>query len=186
MGGLAFDCEVSVTRGGQRQFTEYRVAAGQTLSDHSFSLPRIFTLEGGVSEIAQPQNIGRPGSSILGGFLDIGLGKLEALTGIDFQDRIGDFETRIQALIDRGEELEIVSKVIGRKRCVLLDWTATTTPEEGGQAIFRVTLKEVLRAGLTIANATEAALAKNGSGGAPSGGGGGPSTASPAPTTVTP
>lgn len=186
LGGLAFDCEISVSRGGQREYTDRRVGAGVSLSDHSFVLPRVFTLEGAVSGLAQPQNIGRPGSSILGGLLDIGLGKLEALTGLDFATRVADFEARMQGIIANGEEMELVSKVIGRQRVILLSWEATTTADMGDQAVYRCVCREVQRAGLSIANATAQALALTGSGGGVSGGGGGPSAASSAPVNVTP
>lgn len=181
LGGLAFDAEVSVSRGGQRQYTDRRVGAGTNISDHSFRLARIFTVEGAVSGLPQKQNIGRPGSSILGGLLDIGLSKLEGLTGLDFATRVADFEARMQGLIESGEEMELVSKVVGRQRVILLDWSATTTADMGDQGVYRCTCKEVLRAGLSIADATAQALALNGSGGAPAGGGGGPSVASPSP-----
>lgn len=186
LGGLAFDAELSVSRGGSRQYTERRVGAGVSIADHSFRLPRTFTVEGGVSGLPQNQNLGRPGSSILGGLLDIGFQKLEGLTGLNFATRVADFEARMQSIIESGEELELVSKVVGRQRVILLEWTATTTPDLGDQGVYRCVCKEVLRAGLSIADATAQALALNGGGGAPLGGGGGPSVATPSPLESTP
>jgi len=178
VGDLAFDCEVSVGRSGEAQFTENRIGAGVDISDHSFNLAREFTLEGAVSGVAQLQNFARPGFSGLSAAIDAGLGALEGLTGLDFSSRIKDFEERLEAVRQARDELEIVSKVIGRKRCVLRRWEATTTSEQGEMAQYRLTLKEVQRAdGLTIANGTPDALALNGSGGAASPGGGGPSVA---------
>lgn len=186
VGGLAFDAELSVGRGGQVDFTQRRIGAGALISDHSFSLPRTFTLEGGVSGIPQPQNLGRPGASLLGGALDLGFQALENLTGLNFSTRVQDFEARLEALRLRREEIEVISKVVGRVRCVLTDWQAQTTPDMGDIGIYRLSLREVQRAGLTIADATAEALALNGSGGNVGPGGGGPSTAPPGTLPVTP
>lgn len=175
---LAFDAEVSVSRGGRRQYTENRVGAGVDMSDHSFMLAREFILEGAVSGVAQPQNLARPGFNLRLFGADAAFGALEGLTGFDFSSRVQDFEARLNTIIESGDELEIVSKVIGRVGAVLLDWQTTTTPETGNMAQYRLTLKEVQRAvGMTIANATPEALALNGSGGTIQPGGGGPSVA---------
>lgn len=183
---LAFDCEVSVQRGTSVEFTERRIGAGASLSDHSFVLPRTFMLEGAVSGIPQPQNIGRPGTDLQALGIDLGFNALAQLFGIQFQDRVRDFETRLDALIRRREELLVTSKVLGRIRAILLDWDATTTGDMGHVGMYRMTLKEVLRAGLTIADAVPEALELNGSGGNVSPGGGGPSVATPQTLEVTP
>lgn len=184
---LAFDAEVSVGRGGRRVYTENRVGAGVDMSDHSFMLAREFTLEGAVSGVAQLQNFARPGFNGLGALIDAGLGALEGFIGLDLSSRVQDFEARLEVIRASGDELEIVSKVIGRVRAVLLEWEATTTPETGEMAQYRLTLKEVQRAASeTIANATPEALALNGSGGAIQPGGGGPSVARPGTLDVVP
>ncbi len=63
IGDLSFDAEISGRRGGRREYTNERIAAGIEVSDHSFRRAREFTLTGAVSAIAQFQNIGRPGSA---------------------------------------------------------------------------------------------------------------------------
>ena len=114
-GDLAFDCEVEVRRGGKRTYTKARVAAGVNMSDHSFREPREYGITAAVSGITQIQNLGRPGQSFLGAALGVGLDALESLSGIDFSTRVADFEARLDALLDLGDELEIVSKVVGRR-----------------------------------------------------------------------
>ncbi len=186
VGDLAFDAELQVARGGETQFTENRIGAGVSLSDHSYVKPRMFTVTGGVSGISQLQNLGRPGSSIIGGFVDLGLGLLEGLTGLNFSTRVQDFEQRLQAVQEAREELEVISKVLGRVWVVLISYQATNSPEDGDSASYQLVLKEVLRGGLTITNATDAALALNGSGGTPPPGSGGQSTTTPGTLDVVP
>lgn len=171
VGDLVFDCEVAVQRGGRTQFTEQRIGAGVMISDHSYSLTREFVVDGAVSGIAQFQNAGRPGFDAFSNLTALGLGALEGLTGLNFSSRVADFEAALEAARESRDEFELISKVVGRKRVVILDWNANTTAEDGDSASYRLTLREVLRAGLTIADATEAALALNGSGGASNGGG---------------
>ena len=189
IGDLSFDAEISGRRGGRREYTNERIAAGIEVSDHSFRRAREFTLTGAVSAIAQIQNIGRPSATSLADtFTDIGqgIGANLALGNQGFGARITDFETRLEGLIETGGELEVVSKVIGRVAVVLLEWDATNTAEDGNKAIYSLTLKEVLRAGLTIADATPGALALNGTGGAVAPGSGGGSMATPGVLAVVP
>lgn len=182
VGNLAFDCEVSVTRGGEREVSERRLAAGASVAEHSRRPPRVFEVSGAVSVLAQPQNIGRPGApSADATFEQIETNLNEAIIPLEMTTRLQDFETRLDALLDDEVfgELELVSKVVGRVSCVLVAWRATTSPEDGRSATYSLTLREVQRAGLTIALATPDALALNGSGGGPSPGGGGPSQSTP-------
>jgi hypothetical protein len=111
---------------------------------------------------------------------------LLSLTDGGLGARITDFETRLDGLIETGGELEVVSKVIGRPTVVLLEWDATNTAEDGNKAVYNLTLKEVLRAGLTIADATPGALALTGTGGAVAPGSGGGSMATPGVLAVVP
>ena len=115
-----------------------------------------------------------------------GVSSLLSLTDGGLGARITDFETRLEGLIETGGELEVVSKVIGRVGVVLLEWDANNTAEDGNKAIYSLTLKEVLRAGLTIADATPGALALNGTGGAVAPGSGGGSMATPGVLAVVP
>ena len=189
IGELSFDAELSGRRGGRREYTNERIAAGIEVSDHSFRRAREFTLTGAVSAIAQLQNIGRPSATSLADtFTDIGqgIGANLALGNQGLGARITDFETRLEGLIETGGEIEVVSKVIGRVAVVLLEWDATNTAEDGNKAIYSLTLKEVLRAGLTIADATPGALALNGTGGAVAPGSGGGSMATPGVLAVVP
>jgi hypothetical protein len=189
IGDLSFDCEISGRRGGRREYTSERIAAGIEISDHSFRRAREFTLSGAVSAIAQLQNFGRPSAtSALDTLADIGQGIAANLVLGDqgLGARISDFETRLDGLIETGGELEVVSKVIGRVSVVLLEWDATNTAEDGNKAIYNLTLREVLRAGLTIADATPGALALTGSGGAVAPGSGGASMATPGVLSVVP
>lgn len=186
---LSFDCEISGRRGGRREYTNERIAAGIEVSDHSFRRAREFTLSGAVSAIAQFQNLGRPGSVSLNDALTQageGVSSLLSLTDGGLGARITDFETRLDGLIETGGELEVVSKVIGRPTVVLLEWDATNTAEDGNKAVYNLTLKEVLRAGLTIADATPGALALTGTGGAVAPGSGGGSMATPGVLAVVP
>jgi len=176
VGDLVFDAEVAVQRGGRTQFTENRIGAGVLISDHSYNLPREYVVDGAVSGISQLQNVGRPGFNALANLADLGLGALEGLTGLNFSNRVADFEAALEAARESRDEFELISKVVGRKRVVILDWSANNTPDDGDSASYRLTLREVQRAGLTIADAIEAALALNGSGGATPAGSGGPST----------
>lgn len=189
IGDLSFDAEISGRRGGRREYTNERIAAGIEISDHSFRRAREFTLTGAVSAIAQLQNIGRPSATSAGDtFTDIGqgIGANLALGDQGLGARITDFETRLDGLIETGGELEVVSKVIGRPTVVLLEWDATNTAEDGNKAVYNLTLKEVLRAGLTIADATPGALALTGTGGAVAPGSGGGSMATPGVLAVVP
>lgn len=186
VGAIGFDCEVDVDSNQQVEFTERRIAAGISLRDHSFALPRNFTVTGAVSGIGQLQNLGRPGSPLFSGALDLALTQLEALTGLDVQTRVQDFTKRFQAMVLRREEVELISKVVGRVRVIVLGYDAQTTAEMGEMAIFRVRMREVQRAGLSIAQATAEALALSGSGGAPPPGSGGPSATTPGSLEVVP
>lgn len=172
-----FDCEVSGDTGGETQFTEARVAAGADYSDHAYDVARTFTLEGAVSGIAQLQNVGRPGASLTATLQQVGEQVFEGLTPAS--SRILDFEQRLEAVRQRHDELEVISKLVGRARCVLLSWRRAASGEEGDLGRFRLTLREVQTAGYTIADATPLALALNGSGGGVVPGGGGPSSMTP-------
>lgn len=187
LGDLAFDCEVSVQRSGERQVSERRLAAGATVSDHSRRPPRTYIVEGAVSVLPQPQNFGRPGSTISGTDF-AGLPIVGALVPIEVTDRLQDFESRLDALQDDGvfAELTLTDQIIGRVQVVLLQWEATNGPETGQAATYRLTMREVQRAGLTIAQATDEALGLNGTGGGPPPGGGGPSQATPGVLDVVP
>ncbi len=188
VGNLAFDCEVSVTRGGEREVSERRLAAGASVAEHSRRPPRVFEVSGAVSVISQPQNLGRPGASTDETLNQVQNDLNSAIVPLEMTTRLQDFESRLDALLDDEVfgELELVSKVVGRVSCVLVAWRATTTPEEGGSATYSLTLREVQWAGLTIALATPDALALNGSGGGPSPGGGGPSQSTPTLLDVVP
>ena len=183
VGDLAFDCEVSVQRGLDVTYTENRIGAGVDLSDHSYVKPKVYAITGAVSGISQLQNIGRPGFNGAEAFADLGLGLLEGLTGLDFSSRVQDFEARLIAAMEARNEFELISKVVGRKRVVIMNYTSTTGAEDGDSATYQLTLKEVQRAGLTIEDAVAAALELNGSGGA---GQGGPSTTTPGVLNVVP
>lgn len=186
VGDLAFDAEIQVARGGQTQFTRNRIGAGVTLSDHSYNAPREFTVTGGVSGLAQFQNIGRPGANAAQTFVDLGLNALEGLTGLNFSTRVQDFEERLRAAQEARDELELISKVVGRVRVVMLSWQATTGPDDGDSAQYQMSFMEVQRSGLTIGDAVEAALALNGSGGVPPAGSGGQSATTPGVLDVVP
>lgn len=187
LGDLAFDCEVSVQRSGERQVSERRLAAGATVSDHSRRPPRTYIVEGAVSVLPQPQNFGRPGSTISGTDF-AGLPIVGALVPIEVTDRLQDFESRLDALQDDGvfAELTLTDQIVGRVQVVLLQWEAINGPETGQAATYRLTMREVQRAGLTIAQATAEALALNGTGGGTLPGGGGPSQATPGVLDVVP
>ena len=189
IGDLSFDAEISGRRGGRREYTNERIAAGIEISDHSFRRAREFTISGAVSAIAQLQNFGRPSAtSALDTLTDIGqgIGANLSLGDQGLGARITDFETRLDGLIETGGELEVVSKVIGRVAVVLLEWEASNTAEDGNKAVYTLTLREVLRAGLTIADATPGALALNGTGWAVAPGSGGGSMATPGVLAVVP
>ena len=187
LGDLAFDCEVSVERGGVREVSERRIAAGASVADHSRRPPRVYTIEGAVSVLPQPQNFGRPGS-LLTGTDFAGLPIVGALVPIEVTDRLQDFESRLDALLDDDVfgVLELTSQVIGRVSVVLIDWRATNTPDTGQAATYRLTLREVQTAGLTIAQATPEGLALNGSGGAIPSGAGGASQSTPGVLDIVP
>ena len=178
MGDLAFDAEVSAETGGETQFTEARVAAGADYSDHAFDVARVYSVEGTVSGIAQPQNQGRPGATTLSATIEQSAGQIfEGL--MEGNSRVLDFEARLEVVRLRHEELELISKLVGRKSCILLSWRRTASAEEGDMGRYRLTLKEVQTAGLSISDATPEALALNGSGGSVVPGGGGPSATTP-------
>lgn len=183
---LAFDAEVEVNRGGRRQYTKARVGAGVVMSDHSFREPRRYRITAGVSGIVQIQNVGRPGQSILGAAVGAALQGVETLTGFDFSTRVADFEARLDALLDAGDEMEIVSKVVGRRTVVLESWDATTDADTGDAAFYALEFEEVQRAGTSIADAPDDILALVGSGGSLAPGSGGPSQVSPGTLNVVP
>lgn len=191
VGDLAFDCEVSVSRGGDREVSERRIASGATVAEHSRRLPRVFQVEGAVSVLPQPQNFGRPGAPSFDSTTFAGLPIVGALVPIELTTRLQDFETRLDALLDDDTfgVLELVDQVIGRPLCVLTSWRAVNSASDalaGGGAVYSLTLREIQRAGLSIADATPDGLALNGTGGAPTPGGGGPSQATPGLLDVVP
>jgi len=187
VGDLAFDAEMSVTRGGGVTFTRRRIGAGAVFSDHSFVDAREFSIEGIVSECAAIYNLGRPGADNALIAAALGSDQLEGLVGIDLVTRVMDFEARLDALKNARVEVEIVSKVLGRVIAVLVSWTATTAGDDPGDfGRYQMRFDEVLRAGFTISDATEEALGLNGSGGNPGPGGGGPSAAPAEMLEVTP
>jgi hypothetical protein len=152
--GLVFDAELEVDRGMDREYTQRRVGAGVTLSDHSRVKPREWSLAGAVSAIVQPQNAGRPGAR----------GAQAAFAVTPSMSRLEDFEADLVALVRAGLEAEVVSKVVPRFRAVVLSWRSTTTPEDGNQSRYSLRLREVQRQGVTIALATPDILALTGSG----------------------
>jgi hypothetical protein len=191
VGDLVFDCEVSVARGGDREVSEFRLASGAQVLEHSRRPPRVYQLEGAVSVLPQPQNFGRPGAPAFDATTFAGLPLVGALVPLEVTTRLQDFETRLDALQDDDVfgVLEIIDQVIGRKTCVLTSWRAVNSgsdPMAGGGAVYALTLREIQRAGLTIADATPDALALNGSGGVVKPGGGGPSQATPMMLDVVP
>lgn len=191
VGNLAFDCEVSVARGGQREVSERRLASGATVAEHSRRLPRTFRVEGAVSVLPQLQNTGRPGAPAFDATTFAGLPLVGALVPLEVTTRLQDFETRLDALLDDDVfgVLELVDQVIGRQTCVLVEWSASNSssdPMAGGGAVYALTLREIQRADLTIAEATPEGLLYNGTGGAPQPGGGGPSQATPGLLDVVP
>lgn len=149
------------------------------MSDHSFREPREYTITAAVSGITQIQNVGRPGQSFIGAAIGLGLDQLEALTGIDFSTRVADFEARLDALLDLGEEMEIVSKVVGRRRVVMTSWDSTTDADTGDAAYYEMHFEEVLRAEESGGEPTDEVLALVGSGGKVAPGSGGPSLVTP-------
>lgn len=186
VGDVVFDAEVSVDRGGEREMSERRLASGTTVADHSRRVPRVYEIEGAASALTQPQNVGRPGVSAAE-FAPLP----PAPPGVIYPgitSRLDDLEERLDAMLDDANfrEVELVSKVAGRVRVVLLRWRASTTADDGRSARFRLGLREVQRFGVTIADGTAAALALNGSGGAPLPGGGAPSQATPGTLDVVP
>lgn len=187
VGPVVFDCETSVQRGGQREVSERRLAAGANVSDHSRRTPRVYRVEGMVSVLPQLQNMGRPGATV-DATTFAGLPVVGALVPLELTDRLRDFEARLDGLLDDGQfrELELVDQVIGRKSVILTDWSASNGPDDGQASTYTLTLREVQRAGLTIAGATEEAMALHGSGGATPPGGGGPSQATPETLEVVP
>lgn len=188
LGDLVFDCEVSVGRGGRREMSKRRLASGAFVSDHSRREPRVFQVEGAVSALPPVWNVGRPGAdSSLAGTAALPAAA-SAFSTVAIASRVSDFETRLDRLQDDDAfgEIELVSKVIGRRRVVLTEWQATTTGDDGMVGRYRLTLEEVQRAGLTITEATPESLALVGSGGTPQPGGGGPSQATPVLLEVVP
>lgn len=189
LGDLAFDCEVSVQRGGQREMSERRLAAGASVAEHSRRPPRVYQIEGAVSVLPQPQNFGRPGSPTGDAAANgLALDLIGGLVPLEVADRLQDFESRLDALLDDDvfDVLQLTSQVIGRVNVVLVAWEATNGPETGQAATYRLTLREVQRGNLTIAQATDLALDLNGTGGGAPPGGGGPSQATPGVLDVVP
>ena len=123
IGDLSFDAEISGRRGGRREYTNERIAAGIEVSDHSFRRAREFTLSGAVSAIAQIQNIGRPSATSLADtFTDIGqgIGANLALGNQGLGARITDFETRLdeEALAAGGLGAVVEAQEEGASRSV--------------------------------------------------------------------
>ena len=185
-GDLAFDCEVEVRRGGRRTFTKTRVAAGVNMSDHSFREPREYSITAAVSGITQIQNVGRPGQSSLSVASGAALEGIDSLTSLDFSTRIADFEARLDLLIDIGEEMEIVSKIVGRRQVVMTSWEATSSAETGDAGYYQMAFEEVLRDGDGAGEPTDDFLSLIGSGGKIAPGSGGPSQVSPGALSAVP
>lgn len=185
VGDLSLDGELSISRGGEREISKRRLAAGANVSEHSRRRPRMFKASGVVSALPQPQNLGRPGFSPA----DLIPPIPTSIVPIGVTSRREDFEQQLDALLEDGNfrEIELISKVVGRVRVVLRDWEATNIPEDGQSSTYSMQFEEVLRAGdLTIALASAAGLALNGSGGAPLPGGGGASQSTPMDLDVVP
>lgn len=181
VGTLVFDCELSVSRGVDVDFTDRRVAAGVNLSDHRRVRPREWELEGAVADAPQFQNIARPGADplavlqaqALAGVLSVPVAGAAAAAALDaagvLPGRLDAFEDDLTALVVAGDEVDVVTKAPGtrgRFRAVVLSFRAVTSaqgPDAGGAATYRLRLREIQRAGeLGLAEATLEALGLNG------------------------
>lgn len=182
VGPLVFDCELSVARGVDVDFTDRRVAAGVNLSDHRRVRPREWELEAAVANAVQFQNIARPGADALAvlqaqalsAALSVPVAGSAAAAALDaagvVAGRLDAFEDDLTALVLAGDEVDVVTKAPGtrgRFRAVVQSFRAVTTatgPDAGGASTYRLRLREIQRAGeLGLAEATLEALGLNGS-----------------------
>lgn len=167
--GLVFDVELGVGRGQRRDYTRRRVAAGIDLSDNSRLVAREWSLEGAVSAVLQPQNLTRPGQNLLAALSASGAGVAAQFDG-SVATQLDNFEDNLVALMEVGDVVDVVSKAPGtgsrRFRAVVEEWHAQSTadgPESGDAAVYRLSLREVQRAGgLGLGSATPEALGLNG------------------------
>lgn len=166
VGAFVFDVELSNTRGDVRDVSSRRIARGASIIDHSVLNPtgRVFTLGGRVSNLPQPQNIGRPSPSPLTSAIESLINQTAA--GLIGQStRLADAESTLRSQIEEGEEVEVISKKFGKIRAIVTSWQASDGDDDSFASTYQVSLLEIRRAGgLLFANPGEAAAALNGSG----------------------
>lgn len=147
IGPFVFDAELSSATGETREVSSRRLPSGADLIDHSVLNPggRRWNLTGAVSQLGQPQNLGRPSPTRLET-------DLEALVN-DFagglvgqSTRLADAEDVLSAQIGEGQEVEVVSKKRGKFRALVVGWSVADGPDDGGMSIYSVDLLEVQRA----------------------------------------
>lgn len=166
VGAFVFDCELSSTAEEVREYTTRRVPTGADLIDHSVLNPggRRWSLTGRVSEIGQPQNLGRPSATPVAASLENLVQNLAAgLIGLG--TRLADAENVLSATIAEGQEVTVVSKKLGRFQAVVTRWSKADGPSDGGGSTYSVEVLEILRAAsLSFIDPNEVAEALNGSG----------------------
>lgn len=166
VGTFVFDCELSSATGETRDFSTKRIPTGESLIDHSVLNPggRRWTLTGAVSQLIQPQNIGRPSPATLESALESLVTDL-ALGLVGQSTRLADAEDLLSAQIAEGDEVTVVSKKRGKFQALVTSWSVSDGPNDGGKSTYTVGLLEVQRAStLSFTNPGSVGESLNGSG----------------------
>lgn len=162
VGAFVFDCELGSSQGSTREYSTRRIPTGESVIDHSVLNPggQVFTITGRISNLIQPQNIGRPSPNAgLPGIDDV-LGQV-----LGTSSRINDLLADLEGVIGEGVEVEVVGKKIGKINAVITSWQVQDSASDSGGSTVQVTLLRISRAtGLTFINPTELGLVSNGSG----------------------
>lgn len=165
VGSVVFDVELSERQGDTRDVTQRRIPQGGSISDHSILNPggKRWGLTGRISNIPQPQSIGRSPNTVLS--------DLEAFVQ-DFAAGLVGQSTRLADAIDAmasqiavGEEVTVVSKKAGKFQAIILSWDVQDGERDHFASTINVELLQVSRAGgLFFTSPNEEGLALNGTG----------------------
>lgn len=166
VGSFVFDAELSSSAGESREFSTKRLPSGAIIIDHSVLNPggRRWTLTGRVSNLSQPQNVGRPSPQSLEGSLESLVNNLA--TGLVGQStRLADAEETLSQIIGQGDRVTVVSAKRGKFTAFVESWDVSDGPSDRAGSTYNVGLFEYeASVGLSFVDPGEDGLALNGSG----------------------
>ncbi len=166
VGTFVFDSELSSATGETREFSTKTLPSGVDIIDHSVLNPggRRWTISGRVSNLSQPQNVGRPSPLSLEGSLESLVSNIA--TGLIGQPtRLADAEQNLSQIIAAGERVTVVSNKRGKFTAFVESWDVSDGVTDRAGSTYTVVLFEYkASAGISFIDPGEDALSLNGSG----------------------